>query len=175
MDSRTEKDTMGEVAVPADAYWGAQTQRSLNNFKIGNIRMPQEIICGLAIAKKAAACANYELNVLSEEKKNLIAQVCDEIIDGKWDDAFPLIVWQTGSGTQTNMNINEVIANRAEIICGGSLSGNSRFISPNDDVNKSQSTNDIFPTAMRIAVLRLMIDKTIPAIEALQVAIESKS
>jgi len=175
MNTRKENDTMGTVEVPADAYWGAQTQRSLNNFKIGDIRIPKEIIQALAAAKKAAAFANCELNVLSAEKKELIAQVCDEIINGKLDDSFPLIVWQTGSGTQTNMNVNEVIANRAEVIRGGKLTNNPKFISPNDDVNKSQSTNDIFPTAMRIAAYLLIVNKLIPALEALNNSFEQKS
>jgi fumarate hydratase class II len=175
MNTRKEKDTMGEVNVPADAYWGAQTQRSLNNFKIGDILIPQEIIYGLALVKKAAAFANCELNVLSLEKKELIACVCDEILEGKLDDAFPLIVWQTGSGTQTNMNINEVISNRAEQIHGRQLSNEPKFISPNDDVNKSQSTNDVFPTAMRIATYLLVVDKLIPALEALQNSFEQKA
>ena len=175
MNTRKENDTMGTVEVPADAYWGAQTQRSLNNFKIGDIRIPKEIIQALALAKKAAAFANCELNVLSAEKKELIARVCDEIINGKLNDFFPLIVWQTGSGTQTNMNINEVIANRAEVICGGKLTDNPKFISPNDDVNKSQSTNDIFPTAMRIAAYLLIVNKLIPALEALNNSFEQKT
>jgi len=175
MNTRIENDTMGSVEVPVEAYWGAQTQRSLTNFKIGDILIPKEIIYALAIAKKAAAFANCELNVLSSEKKELIAQVCDEIISGKLDDAFPLIVWQTGSGTQTNMNVNEVIANRAEVIRGGKLSDNPKFISPNDDVNKSQSTNDIFPTAMRISTYLLIVNKLIPALEALKNSFEQKA
>ena len=175
MNTRTENDTMGAVEVPAEAYWGAQTQRSLNNFKIGDMLIPKEIIHALALAKKAAAFANCELNVLQTEKKELIAQVCDEIISGKLDDAFPLIVWQTGSGTQTNMNINEVIANRAEVIRGGKLTDYPKFISPNDDVNKSQSTNDIFPTAMRIAAYLLIVNKLTPALEALQNSFEQKA
>jgi fumarate hydratase class II len=175
MDTRIEKDSMGDVAVPADAYWGAQTQRSINNFKIGDIRMPHEIIAGLAIAKKAAAFANCELQVLPQEKREWIARVCDEILEGKLNDAFPLLVWQTGSGTQTNMNINEVISNRAAWIREGKIETNSKFISPNDDVNKSQSTNDMFPTAMRIAVYRLIVHKTIPALKSLQNSIEAKA
>jgi fumarate hydratase class II len=174
-DTRTEKDVMGTVEVPANALWGAQTQRSLNNFKIGEILMPKEIIYGLAVTKKAAAFANCDLNVLSPEKKELITCVCDEILDGKLDDSFPLIVWQTGSGTQTNMNINEVISNRAEQLRGGKLTDNPKFISPNDDVNKSQSTNDVFPTAMRIATYSLVVDKLIPALEALQNSFEQKA
>ena len=175
MTTRTETDTIGTIEVPLNAYWGATTQRSLNNFKIGDMRIPKEIIQSLALAKKAAAFANCDLNVLSAEKKGLIATVCDEIINGKLDDAFSLIVWQTGSGTQTNMNINEVISNRAEVIRGGKLTDYPKFISPNDDVNKSQSTNDIFPTAMRIAAYILIINKLIPALEALQNSFEQKS
>ena len=175
MHTRTEKDTMGTIEVPAEAYWGAQTQRSLTNFKIGNMLIPKEIIHALALAKKAAAFANCELNVLSAERTELITQVCDEIMDGKLDDSFPLIVWQTGSGTQTNMNINEVIANRAEVIRGGKLNNDPKFISPNDDVNKSQSTNDIFPTAMRIATYLLLVNKLIPALDALKNSFEQKS
>ncbi|MDR1182075.1 MAG: class II fumarate hydratase [Bacteroidales bacterium] len=175
MNIRIEKDTMGDVEVPAHVYWGAQTQRSLNNFKIGELQIPKEIIHSLAIVKKAAAFANCELNVLASDKKELIAQVCDEIIEGKLDDSFPLIVWQTGSGTQTNMNVNEVISNRAELINGGKLTDDPKFISPNDDVNKSQSTNDVFPTAMRIAAYLLIVDKILPALEALQYSFEQKA
>ncbi|MDR0368646.1 MAG: class II fumarate hydratase [Bacteroidales bacterium] len=172
---RKEKDTMGEIEVPNDAFWGAQTQRSLQNFKIGEQKMPLEIIYALAVAKKAAACANCDLSVLSFEKKEIISQVCDEIMDGKLDDAFPLIIWQTGSGTQTNMNVNEVIANRAEVLRGGSLTGKPTFVSPNDDVNKSQSTNDMFPTAMRIALYRILVNKTIPCLLALKASLEEKA
>ena len=172
---RIEKDTMGEVKVPSEAYWGAQTQRSIDNFKIGGILMPIELIHSLALAKKAAAYANCQLHVLSEEKRNLIAQVCDEIISGKLNDAFPLIVWQTGSGTQTNMNVNEVIANRAEVMRGGILSTETKFISPNDDVNKSQSTNDMFPTAMRIALFQKIVNQTIPSLEALRDGLQKKA
>ena len=172
---RIEKDTMGEVSVPADAYWGAQTQRSIDNFKIGNIAMPIAVIHSLAVAKKAAAFANCRLRVLSEEKRDLIARVCDEITAGKLDGEFPLIVWQTGSGTQTNMNVNEVIANRAEVLAGGSLATEKKFISPNDDVNKSQSTNDMFPTAMRIAMYQTVVNQTIPALEALQDGLQKKA
>lgn len=172
---RKEKDTMGEVEVPKDAYWGAQTQRSLNNFKIGDIKMPIEIIHALAIAKKAAACANCDLGVLIPEKKEIISQVCDEIVAGKLDNSFPLIVWQTGSGTQTNMNINEVITNRAEILRGGNLTSQQKFISPNDDVNKSQSTNDMFPTAMRIAFYQVITTKTIPSLIAIKESFEAKA
>ena len=175
MKMRQEKDTMGIVDVPSDVYWGAQTQRSLNNFKIGDIKMPVEIIHALALAKKAAAYANCDLGVLSSEKKDAISQVCDEIIAGKLDDSFPLIVWQTGSGTQTNMNINEVVANRAEVLRGGNLSSEQKIISPNDDVNKSQSTNDMFPTAMRIAVCQIINNKTIPSLLALKESLEAKA
>lgn len=174
MEYRIEKDSMGEIAVPHDKYWGAQTQRSFQNFEIGDIRMPLELIRTLALVKKAAAYANAELGVLPDEKKQLIAQVCDEIIDGKLDDQFPLVVWQTGSGTQTNMNLNEVIAHRAEEIKSGSLRADT-FISPNDDVNKSQSTNDVFPTAMRMAVAIHLLDKTIPALSFLQQELEKKA
>ncbi|HHZ64224.1 MAG TPA: class II fumarate hydratase, partial [Flavobacteriales bacterium] len=147
MEYRTEKDTMGEVQVPADKYWGAQTERSRNNFKIGGQRMPEEVISGFAYLKKAAALTNLELGVLPKEKADLIAQVCDEILEGKLDANFPLVVWQTGSGTQSNMNANEVIANRAHVIQGNKLGEGDRLIHPNDDVNKSQSSNDTFPTA----------------------------
>lgn len=170
---RIEKDTMGNVEVADNVYWGAQTQRSVNNFKIGNIHMPQHIIQALAIVKKAAACANAELGVLAQDKKELIVQVCDEILQHKLDDNFPLLVWQTGSGTQTNMNVNEVIANRAEVIRGGTLGG-SKYISANDDVNKSQSTNDVFPTAMRIALCNLIEHSTLPALEALKTSFQHK-
>ena len=147
MKYRLEKDTMGEVKVPADKYWGAQTQRSRNNFKIGNsASMPLEIIYGFAYLKKAAAHTNCELSVLSEEKRDLISKVCDEILEGKHDNQFPLVIWQTGSGTQSNMNINEVIANRAHVIAGGNLEDSEKTIHPNDDVNKAQSSNDTFPT-----------------------------
>ncbi|MBQ7489946.1 MAG: class II fumarate hydratase [Bacteroidales bacterium] len=164
MDKRIEHDTLGEVAVGADKYWGAQTQRAVENFTIGSRKMPLEIIEGLAFTKKAAAYANCDLQVLSTEKRDLIAAVCDEILAGKLSDHFPLAIWQTGSGTQTNMNVNEVIANRAEVLRGNRLTGNPTFISPNDDANKSQSTNDVFPTAIRIASSKLIISKLIPAI-----------
>ena len=172
---RIEKDTMGEVKVPADAYWGAQTQRSIDNFKIGNMRMPIEIIHSLALAKKAAAFANCRLQVLSDEKRDLIVQVCDEIISGELDAFFPLTIWQTGSGTQTNMNVNEVIANRAQVMCGDSLTAEQKRISANDDVNKSQSTNDMFPTAMRIALLQKIVNQTIPALEDLADGLQKKA
>ena len=147
MSYRIEKDTLGEVKVPAEKYWGAQTERSRKNFKIGNsASMPLEIIYGFAYLKKAAAHANYELGILSIEKRDLISEVCDEIVHGKHDHEFPLVIWQTGSGTQSNMNSNEVIANRAHVLNGGSLDDEIKFIHPNDDVNKSQSSNDTFPT-----------------------------
>ncbi|MCQ2285796.1 MAG: class II fumarate hydratase [Bacteroidales bacterium] len=165
MAHRIEHDTLGEIKVENDKYWGAQTQRAVENFVIGNRKMPSEIIEGLAFAKKAAAYANCELKVLSEEKRDLIATVCDEIIAGKLKDHFPLAIWQTGSGTQTNMNVNEVIANRAEVLRGQVLDGHKTFISPNDDANKSQSTNDIFPTAIRIASSKLIENQCIPAIK----------
>ena len=171
---RVERDTMGEVEVPADRYWGAQTQRSYNNFRIGELLMPKEIIRCLALVKKAAAFANADAGVLSQEKKELIARVCDEILDGKLDAHFPLVVWQTGSGTQTNMNVNEVIANRAEEIRGG-VPGEGRFLSPNDDVNRSQSTNDVFPSAMRMAAACLLSDLTLPALESLQQMFQQKA
>lgn len=169
MNYRIEKDTMGEVKVPADKFWGAQTQRSLENFKIGpNGSMPVEIIRAFGYLKKAAAQANHELGVLSEDKKELITLVCDEIINGELDDQFPLVIWQTGSGTQSNMNANEVIANRAHILQGKKLGEGLRFIHPNDDVNKSQSSNDTFPTAMHIAAYKMLIDVTIPGVEKLR-------
>ena len=171
---RTEKDTMGMVEVNDNAYWGAQTQRSINNFKIGDIHMPSAIIRALAIIKKAAACANAELGVLANDKKDLIVQVCNEILQHQLDEHFPLLVWQTGSGTQTNMNVNEVIANRAEILHGGNLQSADRYISANDDVNKSQSTNDVFPTAMRIALCDCIEHHTLPALEALKTAFKHK-
>ena len=152
MKYRIEKDTMGEVKVPTEKYWGAQTERSRNNFKIGpNASMPIEIIYGFAYLKKAAAHANFELGVLEKIKRDSISKVCDEIIQKKYDDHFPLVIWQTGSGTQSNMNINEVISNVAHLKSGGNLTDSKRYIHPNDDVNKSQSSNDTFPTAMHIA------------------------
>lgn len=165
MEYRIEKDTLGDVKVASNKLWGAQTQRALEHFKIGEACMPFDLIRALAIAKKAAACSNNELGTLSDEKCKLIGEVCDEIIAGKLDEHFPLLVWQTGSGTQSNMNVNEVIANRGEIIRNGNLTGEARFLSPNDDVNKSQSTNDIFPTAMRIASAKIIHHETIPAIK----------
>jgi fumarate hydratase class II len=175
MKTRTEKDTMGPIEVAADKYWGAQTQRSVENFKIGDsASMPKEIIWAFAILKKAAALTNYELGVLPKEKCDLIARVCDEILDGKLDDQFPLVIWQTGSGTQSNMNLNEVIANRAHVINGGVL-GEKTIIHPNDDVNKSQSSNDTFPTAMSIAGYKMIIDVTIPGVEKLRNTLALKS
>jgi fumarate hydratase class II len=175
MEYRIERDTMGEVKVPSDKYWGAQTQRSKDNFKIGNQLMPKEIIYAFGILKKAAAMANYELGVLSEEKMKLICQVCDEILEGKLNDQFPLVVWQTGSGTQTNMNVNEVIANRGHVLKGGKLDDVKKFLHPNDDVNKSQSSNDTFPTAMHIAAYKMVVENTIPKAEALMNTLKDKS
>ena len=176
MEYRIEKDTMGEVKVPADKYWGAQTERSRNNFKIGAAgSMPLEIVYGFAYLKKAAAHTNHALGVLDEEKRNLISQVCDEILEGKHDDQFPLVVWQTGSGTQSNMNTNEVIANRAHVLHGGTLEDAKKFIHPNDDVNKSQSSNDTFPTGMHIACYKMVIETTIPGVELLRDTLKKKS
>ncbi len=176
MNYRIEKDTMGEVKVPIEKYWGAQTERSRNNFKIGNeSSMPLEIIYGFAYLKKAAAHTNCELGVLSKEKRDLISKVCDEILEGKHDDQFPLVIWQTGSGTQSNMNCNEVIANRAHVINGGSLEDSEKSIHPNDDVNKSQSSNDTFPTGMHIAAYKMIVETTIPGIEQLRNTLKSKS
>jgi fumarate hydratase class II len=175
MDIRIEKDSMGPVEVPADKYWGAQTQRSLNNFKIGNRKMPKEIIVAFAYLKKAASLTNLDLGVLPEEKAKLIAQVCDEIIGGKLDDQFPLVIFQTGSGTQSNMNMNEVIANRSHVLQGNQLGENQRLIHPNDDVNKSQSSNDTFPTAMHIAAYTAFMEHTIPGVSKLRDTLASKS
>ena len=175
MNFRIEKDTMGEVQVPAEKYWGAQTERSRNNFKIGEEgSMPSEIIEAFAYLKKAAAHANCDLGVLPLEKRDLIAQVCDEILSGKLSDQFPLVIWQTGSGTQSNMNINEVISNRAHVLNGGTL-GEKSSIHPNDDVNKSQSSNDTFPTAMHIAAYKKLVEKTFPAVERLRDSLAKKS
>ncbi len=165
---RTEIDTLGTIQVPAEKYWGAQTQRSKENFKIGGQLMPIEIIRAFAYLKKAAALTNQELGVLEKEKADLIAQVCDEILAGKLDEHFPLVVWQTGSGTQSNMNVNEVIANRAHVLKGDKLGEGKTFIHPNDDVNKSQSSNDTFPTAMHIAAYKMIVEITIPGIEKLR-------
>lgn len=176
MSYRIEHDTIGEVKVPADKFWGAQTERSRNNFKIGvEASMPKEIIEGFAYLKKAAAYTNCDLGILSEEKRNAIAQVCDEILEGKLFDQFPLVIWQTGSGTQSNMNCNEVIANKAHVNNGDSLEGSDRFIHPNDDVNKSQSSNDTFPTGMHIAVYKKIIETTIPGVQALRDTLQQKS
>jgi fumarate hydratase, class II len=177
MKTRTERDTMGTVDVPADKYWGAQTQRSKENFKIGDSgSMPKEIISAFGVLKKAAALTNFELGLLPEDKCNLITQVCDEIIAGKLFGHFPLVIWQTGSGTQSNMNINEVIANRSHLLNGGSLSdGSEKFIHPNDDVNKSQSSNDTFPTAMSIASYKMIVETTIPGVEKLRNTLAEKA
>ena len=173
---RVEKDTMGKVNVPADKYWGAQTERSRNNFKIGPAAsMPLEVVYGFAYLKKAAAYTNTELGVLSSEKRDLIAQVCDEILEGKHDDQFPLVIWQTGSGTQSNMNVNEVIANRAHEIAGKIIGEGEKTIQPNDDVNKSQSSNDTFPTGMHIAAYKKIVETTIPGIEQLRDTLKTKS
>src|SRR5688572_30196951 len=177
MDYRIEKDTMGEVKVPADAYYGAQTQRSIENFRIAQDinRMPLEIIRAFAYLKKAAAITNTEAGVLSQEKSELIGKVCDEILEGKLDQYFPLVVWQTGSGTQSNMNVNEVIAYRGHLIKGGLLADKDKFLHPNDDVNKSQSSNDTFPTAMHIAAYKILVEVTIPGIEKLRDTLAEKS
>ena len=170
MDFRIEKDTMGEVKVPVGAYYGAQTQRSIDNFKIAQDinRMPKEIIRAFAYLKKGAALTNLQAGVLSEEKATLIGKVCDEILEGKLDEYFPLVVWQTGSGTQSNMNVNEVVANRGHVLQGGKLTDKEKVIHPNDDVNKSQSSNDTFPTAMHIAAYKILLETTIPGIEKLR-------
>lgn len=176
MSFRIEKDTMGEVQVPADKYWGAQTERSRNNFKIGpEASMPKEIIYAFGYLKKAAAMANHQLGVLSMEKKDLIGKACDEIIAGKLDDQFPLVIWQTGSGTQSNMNANEVIAYRAHVLTGGKLADDKKVLHPNDDVNKSQSSNDTFPTAMHIAAYKLVSEVTLPGILKLRDTLAKKS
>jgi fumarate hydratase class II len=176
MEYRIEKDTMGEVQVPAHVYWGAQTERSRNNFKIGPAAsMPKEIIYAFGILKKAAAHANCALGVLSEEKRDIISKVCDEIIAGQLDDQFTLVIWQTGSGTQSNMNVNEVIANRAHVLLGGKLGEGDMLLNPNDDVNKSQSSNDTYPTAMHIACYKMVVTKTIPGVEQLRNTLQKKS
>jgi fumarate hydratase class II len=176
MEYRIEKDTMGQVEVPADKLWGAQTQRSRMNFKIGPAgSMPLEIVYGFAYLKKAAAYTNYELEVLDESKRDLIAQVCDEILEGKHDDQFPLVIWQTGSGTQSNMNVNEVIANRAQQLSGKIIGEGEKTIQPNDDVNKSQSSNDTFPTGMHIACYKMIVENTIPGIIQLRNTLQEKS
>ncbi|OJV52067.1 MAG: fumarate hydratase, class II [Bacteroidetes bacterium 43-16] len=177
MEFRIEKDTMGEVKVPVDAYYGAQTQRSVENFKIAQDinRMPKEIIQAFAYLKKAAALTNTDLGVLPAEKSALIAQVCDEILEGQLADQFPLVVWQTGSGTQSNMNCNEVIAYRGHVLTGGKLTDEKKALKPNDDVNKSQSSNDTFPTAMHIAAYKMLVEVTIPGLEKLRDTLEAKS
>jgi len=177
MEYRIEKDTMGEVKVPAHVYWGAQTQRSIENFQIAQDinKMPKEIIRAFAYLKKAAAITNFEAGVLPVEKKELISRVCDEVLEGKLDDQFPLVVWQTGSGTQSNMNVNEVVAYRAHVLNGGQLTDEKKIINPNDDVNKSQSSNDTFPTAMHIAAYTILVEKTIPGIEKLRKTLYEKS
>ena len=176
MSYRIEKDTMGDVKVPSEKYWGAQTQRSINNFKIGDpSSMPLELIYGFAYLKKAAAHTNCQLGVLTSDKKDLISKVCDEILQGIHDDQFPLVIWQTGSGTQSNMNTNEVIANRAHVLAGGDLSDKVKKIHPNDDVNKSQSSNDTFPTGMHIASYKLVVETTIPAVKQLRDTLKDKS
>ncbi len=176
MKYRIEKDTIGEVKVPLEAYWGAQTQRSINNFKIGpKASMPMEIIHGFAILKKAAAYTNHELKTLSLNKRNAISRVCDEILDGKLNDQFPLVVWQTGSGTQTNMNVNEVISNRSHVLEGFKIGVGENSLKPNDDVNKSQSSNDTFPTAMHIATYKKLNKLTIPALENFKISLNKKA
>ena len=176
MTYRIEHDTMGEVQVPADRYWGAQTERSRNNFKIGpEASMPKEIIEAFAFLKKAAAYTNADCGILSTEKRDLIAQVCDEILAGKLDDQFPLVIWQTGSGTQSNMNVNEVVSNRGHVLQGNKLGEGTPFIHPNDDVNKSQSSNDTYPTAMHIAAYKAVLEVTIPGVEKLRDTLQAKS
>jgi len=177
MEYRIEKDTMGEVKVPIDAYYGAQTQRSVENFAIAQDinKMPKEIIRAFAYLKKAAALTNLDAGVLPKEKSDLIGQVCDEILAGKLDNWFPLVVWQTGSGTQSNMNVNEVVAYRGHVLTGGKLTDKEKVLHPNDDVNKSQSSNDTFPTAMHIAAYKMLVETTIPGIEALRNTLAAKS
>jgi fumarate hydratase class II len=177
MEYRIEKDTMGTVQVPADVYWGAQTQRSIDNFRIAQDinRMPREIIRAFAYLKKAAALTNRDAGILSEETCTLIGRVCDEILEGKLDNQFPLVVWQTGSGTQSNMNVNEVVAYRAHVLNGGKLIDEKKSVHPNDDVNKSQSSNDTFPTAMHIAAYKILQDVTLPGIRALRDTLDQKS
>jgi fumarate hydratase class II len=176
MEYRIEKDTMGEVQVPADKYWGAQTERSRNNFKIGpSGSMPTEIVEGFAYLKKAAAYANHDLGVLSAEKRDAIAQVCEEILEGKLASEFPLVIWQTGSGTQSNMNVNEVVANRAQVLSGGNIGEGEPVLKANDDVNKSQSSNDTYPTGMHIAAYKAVVEVTIPGVEKLRDTLHAKS
>ncbi|MFW5759345.1 MAG: class II fumarate hydratase [Cyclobacteriaceae bacterium] len=177
MEYRIEKDTMGEIKVPADKYWGAQTERSRQNFTIGigTMQMPKEIITAFAYLKKAAAQVNSDLGVLLKEKADAISRVCDEILDGRHDDQFPLVIFQTGSGTQSNMNVNEVIANRAHVVLGGKLEDDKKSIHPNDDVNKSQSSNDTFPTAMHIAAYKKIVEHTIPKVKLLRDTLNEKA
>lgn len=176
MEYRIEKDTMGEVKVPADKYWGAQTERSRNNFRIGPPgSMPREIVHAFAYLKKAAALTNLELGKLPKEKCDLIGKVCDEILAGQLDDQFPLVIWQTGSGTQSNMNVNEVIAYRAHVLSGGKLTDDQKVLNPNDDVNKSQSSNDTFPTAMHIAAYKLTVELTLPGVRRLRDTLAKKA
>src|SRR5690554_7149601 len=176
MEYRIDKDTLGEVKVPANRLWGAQTERSRNNFKIGSpASMPLEIIYGFAYLKKGAAYANHELGVLSIDKRDLIAQVCDEILEGKLDNEFPLVIWQTGSGTQSNMNVNEVIANRAHQLVGNKIGEGEKTLQPNDDVNKSQSSNDTFPTGMHIACYKKVVEVTLPGLKQLQKSLDAKA
>jgi fumarate hydratase class II len=176
MEYRIEKDTLGEVQVPKNVYWGAQTERSRSNFKIGAAAsMPLEIIYGFAYLKKAAAYTNHKLGVLDQKKRDLIAQVCDEILEGQHDDQFPLVIWQTGSGTQSNMNVNEVIANRAHVLEGKSMGAGEKTLAPNDDVNKSQSSNDTFPTGMHIAAYKMLIEVTLPGVKKLREALHEKA
>ena len=177
MEYRIEKDTMGEVKVPVDAYYGAQTQRSIDNFKIAQDinKMPKEIIRAFAYLKKAAALTNLDAGILPKEKSDLIGKACDEILNGKLDDSFLLVVWQTGSGTQSNMNVNEVIAYRGHVMNGGKLTDKEKFLHPNDDVNKSQSSNDTFPTAMHIAAYKILLEVTITGIEKLRNTLAEKS
>jgi len=175
MTTRTEKDSIGTIQVPAEKYWAAQTQRSIQNFKIGGQQMPNEVIKAFAILKKAAAITNAELGVLDQAKSDVIGKVCDEIIDGKLNDQFPLVVWQTGSGTQSNMNVNEVIANRAHVLNGGNLMDATKSVHPNDDVNKSQSSNDTFPTAMHISAYKMLMETTLPGMKKLRDTLDAKS
>ena len=175
MKFRKEKDSIGYVKVPAEKYWGAQTQRSKENFKIGGQTMPIEVIQAFAILKKAAAKTNAELKVLPKAKAVLIGKICDEITAGKLDDQFPLVVWQTGSGTQSNMNVNEVVANRGHVVKGGKLTDEKKYLHPNDDVNKSQSSNDTFPTAMHIAAYKMLTENTLPGMKALRDTLDKKA
>lgn len=173
--ARTEYDTLGQVGIPDEKYWGAQTQRSINNFRIGNQKMPSIVVKSLAVVKKAAALTNMELGVLSREKAEAICAVCEEITEGKLNDHFPLVVWQTGSGTHTNMNLNEVISNRAHVLAGNRLGEGKPFLHPNDDVNMSQSSNDIFPTAMHIAAYKTLYETTLPGIKKLRNTLAEKA